>query len=142
VILAEGSTVDAGYIGTIIGTAAILIVGYFLNRRVKKVQEKTVSIDKAVNSRPETDPKLYDIAVAGQAEAADVNRKLDGLVSEIRSSFEGVNRRLNNQDDRMNQTDRAGEGWKREVRNIMGAQAEGIQKLSQRLDRAGVPRVD
>jgi chromosome segregation ATPase len=95
-----------------------------IERKVNRGNEKIDSIDKAVNSRPSDQPKLYDIAQTADMKIdaavkiaeetrreareslAAIGRKIDRGFDTVNYRFDGIDRRCNSIDNRVDAIDR------------------------------------
>lgn len=68
-------------IGTVLGLSIITIIGYYTRKYLKRV-------DAAVNSRPSTDPKLYDVASDTKRLVEDAAERMLVTVEETRQQIE------------------------------------------------------
>ncbi len=111
-----GSFTDGTWGDVIGGMAATLALALVLLLH-RRVERKVNSIDKAVNSRPDTDPKLYEIASTAanvakstRAETHDaataLGRKIDKGFEQVNRRFDTIDRRCNAIDDRVDAIDR------------------------------------
>lgn len=91
------------YVDSAAAIILLVIVGllhYRIDRKVSRTDKTATSIDHAVNSRPSSQPKLYDMAQSTGAALEVIRGEMNSGLARIDHRLDGMDARINVLDSR------------------------------------------